>query len=63
MESLNYRSIVVASQHASWFLSQLLRVQYSIRTQRPAGLFERAAECCLILALTHQTIPDPALLM
>jgi 1-acyl-sn-glycerol-3-phosphate acyltransferase len=63
MESGNYRAIVVASQRASWFLSQLLRLHYSIRAHRPAGLFERGSECCLILAPTHQTIPDPALLM
>jgi 1-acyl-sn-glycerol-3-phosphate acyltransferase len=63
MESLSYRSIIVASQHTSWFLSQLLRVRCSIRAHRPAGLFERDSECCLILAPTHQTIFDPALLL
>jgi 1-acyl-sn-glycerol-3-phosphate acyltransferase len=71
MESRSYRSIVMASQHISWFLSQLLRVRYSIRVHRPAGLFERDSaqtgarmgECCLILAPTHQTILDPWLLM
>lgn len=63
MESRSYRSIVVASQHTAWFLSQLLRVRYSIRAHRPAGLFERDSDCCLILAPTHQTILDPFLLM
>jgi hypothetical protein len=62
MESLSYRSIVVASQRTSWFLSQLLRVRYSISAHRPAGLFERDSECCLILAPTHRTILDPWLL-
>src|SRR2546425_6492040 len=63
MESRRYRSIVMASQHIAWFLSQLLRVRYAIRAHRPAGLFERDAECCLILAPTHQSILDPFLLM
>src|SRR5688500_4980241 len=63
MESPSYRSVVVASQRTSWFLSQLLRVRYSIRVHRPAGLFERGSECCLILAPTHQTILDPWLLV
>src|SRR5438093_12077574 len=63
MESLSYRSIIVASQHASWFLGQLLRVRYSMRAHRPAGLFERDSECCLILAPTHQAILDPALIL
>jgi hypothetical protein len=60
---LSYRSIIVASQRTSWFLSQLLRVRYSIRAHRPAGLFERDSECCLILAPTHQQILDPALIL
>jgi 1-acyl-sn-glycerol-3-phosphate acyltransferase len=63
MESPIYRSIIVESQHVSWFLSQLLRVHYSIVPERPAGLFARGSECCLILAPTHQTIPDPALIL
>jgi len=63
MESLSYRSIIVASQRISWFLSQLLRVRYWIRADRPAGVFDRASECCLILAPTHQAILDPALIM
>jgi 1-acyl-sn-glycerol-3-phosphate acyltransferase len=63
IESRSYRSVVVISQHISWFLSQLLRVRYSIRVHRPAGLFERRSECCLILAPNHRTILDPWLLM
>jgi 1-acyl-sn-glycerol-3-phosphate acyltransferase len=63
MESRTYRSIVVISQHISWFLCQILRVRYSIVVQRPAGLFERRSECCLILAPNHRTILDPWLLM
>ena len=63
MESRSYRSLVVASQRIFWFLSQLLRVRYSIRAHRPAGLFERDSQCCLILAPTHQSILDPWLLM
>jgi 1-acyl-sn-glycerol-3-phosphate acyltransferase len=63
MESRSYRSIVMASQHISWFLSQLLRVRYSIRAHRPAGLFERDSEHCLILAANHRTYFDLWLLM
>jgi 1-acyl-sn-glycerol-3-phosphate acyltransferase len=56
------RSVAVASQRLSWFLGQLLRVRYSIHAYRPAGLFQREDECCLILAPTHQTTLDPWLL-
>ena len=62
-ESVGYRSVVVASQHVSWLLGQLLRVRYSIRARRPAGLFERDSGHCLILAPTHQTYLDLWLLM
>jgi 1-acyl-sn-glycerol-3-phosphate acyltransferase len=62
-ESVSYRSIVVASQYASWLLGQLLRLRYSIRAHRPAGLFERDAGHCLILAANHQTYVDLGLLM
>ncbi len=62
-ESVSYRSIVVASQYASWLLGQLLRLRYAIRAHRPAGLFEHTSEHCLILASAHKTIFDPWLLM
>jgi 1-acyl-sn-glycerol-3-phosphate acyltransferase len=62
-EGVSYRSIVVASQYASWLLGQLLRLRYSIRAHRPAGLFERDAGHCLILAANHQTYVDLGLLM
>jgi 1-acyl-sn-glycerol-3-phosphate acyltransferase len=62
-ESVGYRSVVVASQYVSWLFGQLLRVRYSICARRPAGLFERNSEHCLILAPTHQTYFDPLLLM
>jgi 1-acyl-sn-glycerol-3-phosphate acyltransferase len=62
-ESVSYRSIVVASQYVSWLLSQLLRLRYAIRADRPAGLFERDPGHCLILAANHQTYVDLGLLM
>jgi 1-acyl-sn-glycerol-3-phosphate acyltransferase len=62
-ESVGYRSVVVASQYVSWLLGQLLRVRYSVRARRPAGLFERDSEHCLILAPNHQTYLDLWLLM
>ena len=62
-ESVGYRSVVVASQYVSWLLGQFLRVRYSIRARRPAGLFERDSEHCLILAPTHKTYFDLWLLM
>ncbi len=62
-ESVSYRSIIVASQYASWLLGQLLRIRYSITAHLPAGLFARNSEHCLILAANHQTFLDPWLLM
>ena len=62
-ESVAYRSIVVASQCASWLFGQLLRVRYSIRADRPAELFESSSEHCLILAPNHKSYLDPWLLM
>ena len=62
-ESVAYRSIIVASQYASWLLGQLLRVYYSIQAYRPAELFEHRSEHCLILAPTHQSFLDPWLMM
>jgi 1-acyl-sn-glycerol-3-phosphate acyltransferase len=62
-ESVGYRFVVVASQYVSWLFGQLLRVRYSIHAHRPAGLFERDSEHCLILAPTHQTVLGPWLLM
>jgi 1-acyl-sn-glycerol-3-phosphate acyltransferase len=62
-ESVSYRSVVVASQYVSWLFGQLLRVRYSVRARRPAGLFERDSERCLILAPTHKTYFDLLLLM
>jgi 1-acyl-sn-glycerol-3-phosphate acyltransferase len=62
-ESISYRSIVVASQYASWLLCQLLRLRFAIRAHRPAGLFERDPGHCLILAANHQTYVDLGLIM
>jgi 1-acyl-sn-glycerol-3-phosphate acyltransferase len=62
-ESVAYRSIIVASQYASWLFGQLLRVRYSIRADRPAELFESSSEHCLILAPNHKSYLDPWLLM
>jgi 1-acyl-sn-glycerol-3-phosphate acyltransferase len=62
-QSISYRSIVVASQYASWLLCQLLRLRYAIRAHRPAGLFERDPAHCLILAANHQTYVDLGLIM
>jgi 1-acyl-sn-glycerol-3-phosphate acyltransferase len=62
-DSVSYRSIVVASQYASWLFGQLLRLRYSIRARYPAGLFERNRGHCLILAANHRTYVDLGLLM
>ena len=62
-EGVGYRSVVVASQHVSWLLGQLLRVRYAVRARRPAGLFGRDPERCLILTPTHKTYLDLWLLM
>jgi 1-acyl-sn-glycerol-3-phosphate acyltransferase len=61
-ESIGYRAIIVASQHLSWVLAQLLRLHYDIRTHHPAGLFEHKREHCLILAPSHKTVLDPWLI-
>jgi len=63
VESIGYRSIVIASQYVSWLFGQFLRVRYSIRAHCPTGLFERNSEHCLILAPTHKTYLDLWLLM
>src|SRR5688572_4065620 len=57
-ESASYRSLIVASQYATWLFSQLLRLRYSIRAHYPPGLFERDPGHCLILAANHQTYVD-----
>jgi len=62
-ESVAYRSIVVASQYASWLFGQLLRVRYSIRCYCSTDLFESSAGHCLILAPNHKSYLDPWLLM
>lgn len=62
-ESVAYRSIVMASQSASWLVGQLLRVRYSISTYGPAELFESNSTHCLILAPAHKSYLDPWLLM
>jgi 1-acyl-sn-glycerol-3-phosphate acyltransferase len=58
----SYRSLIVASQYATWLFSQLLRSRYSIRAHYP-GLFERDPGRCLILAANHQTYIDLGLIM
>jgi 1-acyl-sn-glycerol-3-phosphate acyltransferase len=62
-ESVSYRSIIVASQYASWLLGQLLRFRYSVSAHHPTGLFEGNSGHCLILASNHKTFLDPWLLM
>ena len=62
-ESVAYRSIVMASQSASWLVGQLLRVRYSVSTYGPPELFKSNSTHCLILAPAHKTILDPWLLM
>jgi 1-acyl-sn-glycerol-3-phosphate acyltransferase len=62
-QGISYRSIVVASQHASWFFGQLLRLRYSIRGHFPTGLFERNRGHCFILAANHRTYVDLGLLI
>jgi 1-acyl-sn-glycerol-3-phosphate acyltransferase len=62
-ESVSYRSIVVASQYASWLLCQLLRLRYAIKAHRPSGLFDRDPGHCLILAANHQTYVDLGIIM
>ncbi len=62
-ESFAYRSIVVASQCASWLFGQLLRLRYSIRVYHPVDLFQPRSKHCLILAPNHKSYLDPWLLM
>jgi 1-acyl-sn-glycerol-3-phosphate acyltransferase len=62
-ESAAYRSIVVASQCASWLFGQFLRVRYSIRVYHPDDLFQPRSKHCLILAPNHKSYLDPWLLM
>ena len=62
-ESVAYRSIVMASQSASWLFGQLLRVRYSIKAFGPGEIFESGHNQCLILAPTHKSYLDPWLLM
>jgi len=62
-ESVAYRCVVVASQYASWFVGQVLRVRYSIRAYYPTELFAPRSQHCLILAPAHKSYLDPWLLM
>ena len=62
-DSAGYRSLIVASQYATWLFSQLLRLRYSIRAHDPPGLFERDPGHCLILAANHQTYVDLGLIL
>jgi 1-acyl-sn-glycerol-3-phosphate acyltransferase len=62
-ESASYRSVIVASQYATWLFSQLLRVRYSIRAHYSSKLLERESGHCLILAANHQTYVDLGLIM
>lgn len=62
-ESIAYRSIIVASQCASWFFGQVLRLRYSIQAYGPQDLFESTFDHCLILAPAHKSYLDPWLLM
>src|SRR6267143_436470 len=47
----------------SWFLAQILRLRYSIRSDCPAGFFDRDPGHCLILAANHQTYVDLGLVV
>jgi 1-acyl-sn-glycerol-3-phosphate acyltransferase len=62
-ENIGYRSIVVASQSVAWLAGQFLKLCFNIDMRRPAGVFERGPEQCLILASTHRSILDPWLIM
>lgn len=46
-----------------WLVGQLLKVCFATEMHRPAGLFERGPERCLILAPTHQSLLDPWLII
>jgi 1-acyl-sn-glycerol-3-phosphate acyltransferase len=61
-ESIAYRSVVIASQSASWLVGQLLRVRYSVKASGPSEIFESGHNQCLILAPTHKSYLDPWLL-
>lgn len=61
-ESIAYRSVVIASQSASWLVGQLLRVRYSVQASGPGEIFESGHNQCLILAPTHKSYLDPWLL-
>jgi 1-acyl-sn-glycerol-3-phosphate acyltransferase len=61
-ESIAYRSVVIASQSASWLVGQLLRIRYSIKASGPGEIFESDHNQCLILAPTHKSYLDPWLL-
>ncbi|HEV8429912.1 MAG TPA: lysophospholipid acyltransferase family protein [Pyrinomonadaceae bacterium] len=62
-ESVAYRLIIVASQSASWFFGQFLRVRYEVSADGPPELFAPRHNHCLILAPTHKSYLDPWLLM
>ena len=62
-ESVAYRSIVIASQSASWLFGQLLRIRYSVKAFGPSEIFKPDHSQCLILAPTHKSYLDPWLLM
>jgi len=42
-ETIDYRSIVVASQFVTWLAGQLLKLHFRTEMYRPAGLFETGA--------------------
>lgn len=62
-ESVAYRSIMVASQSASWLFGQLLRVRYSVSTHGPVEFLRSNSTHCLILAPAHKSYLDPWLMM
>jgi 1-acyl-sn-glycerol-3-phosphate acyltransferase len=62
-ESIAYRSIVVATQCASWVVGQLLRLRYSVRAEFQSNDFKSNSDHCLIFAPMHKTVLDPCLLM
>lgn len=57
------RFLVLASQSAAWLVGQLLKFRFAVEPHYHAGVFERGARHCLILAPTHQSLLDPWLIM
>jgi 1-acyl-sn-glycerol-3-phosphate acyltransferase len=63
MESVIYRSIVVAGQSMGWVAGRLLKLRFALEMRHPPGLFDRGPEQCLILAPNHRSRLDAWLIM